>query len=64
LKGLEDNVDGFAAACARVRVGGGACEVGDQERPAHEAEELDERSEHADGRGESEQGGVGVVDGA
>jgi hypothetical protein len=45
-------------------VGGGTGEVGDEERLADEAEELDERGEHADARGDGEERGISVVDGA
>jgi hypothetical protein len=40
-----------------VWVGVGAGQVGDQERPAGQAEELDERGEHTDRRGDREQRG-------
>src|SRR5438034_11311928 len=40
VEGLKDDVDGLATGLAGVGLGGGAGEVRDEERPAHEAEEL------------------------
>ena len=56
VEGLEDDVDG-----CRV-VGRRPGQVRDEERPADQAEELDERREHADPRGERQQRRVGVVE--
>jgi hypothetical protein len=57
---LKDDVNGLAAGRAGVGLGGGARQVGHEERPPDEAEELDERGEHADGGGNVQQRGVCV----
>jgi hypothetical protein len=64
VEGLEDDVDGLLAAGPRVGGGGRAGELGHEERPADEAEELDERRQHTDGRGEGEERRLRVGDGA
>ena len=56
MERLEDDVDGLAPALARLGVGIDAREEGDEERPAHQAEELDERGQHAEDRPGDEQG--------
>ena len=62
MKDLEHDVDRLASGRARVGVGGGPGEVGDQEWPADEAEELHERGEHADGCRDGDERRVGVAD--
>jgi hypothetical protein len=62
VEGLKDDVDGLAARRAGVWFGDRAGEVRHEERPAHEAEELDDRREYADRRGDGQERAVGVRD--
>ena len=62
VEGLEDDVDRLLPRRAGARLGGDAGQVGHQERPADQAEELHERREHAGDGGHGQQRAVGVAD--
>jgi len=63
VEGLEDDLDGVPSGRRGRRVTGDAGQVGNNERPADQSQELDQGGQQPDGGGQGQDGRVGVGQG-